>query len=174
MMRGDKDDNNNAMKTPQRLNDNDMIANNNQIWVRVEMMTIWGWQQEDNSDTTTMEEMTTATKWWRGNDKMTVMRIINNNHLACERGWQPYQYADYDKMMTMRQQWWDSNNEMTTMRWQWDDNGNVMTTLQQQDGNEDNCTENDVWEQRHQRKPNKRQCKSIWCLSSLDINMTVN
>jgi hypothetical protein len=31
MMRGDKDDNNNMMKTLQRQNDNDMIANNNQM-----------------------------------------------------------------------------------------------------------------------------------------------
>ena len=31
MMRGDKDDDNNAMKTMKRQNDNDMIANNNQM-----------------------------------------------------------------------------------------------------------------------------------------------
>ena len=31
MMIGDKDDNNNAMKTLQRQSDNDMIANNNQM-----------------------------------------------------------------------------------------------------------------------------------------------
>ena len=31
MMRGDKYDDNNAMKTLQRQNDNDMIANNNQM-----------------------------------------------------------------------------------------------------------------------------------------------
>ena len=31
MMRGDKDDNNNVMKTLQLQNDNDMIANNNQM-----------------------------------------------------------------------------------------------------------------------------------------------
>ena len=31
MMRGEKDDDNNAMKTLQRQNDNDMIANNNQM-----------------------------------------------------------------------------------------------------------------------------------------------